>query len=74
MGCADSKTAGGSGATIVVEYFGLGYARGDPIRFLLFHANASHQFVGYDFEQWGAMKAQGKSGEFDCLPRVTING
>merc|ERR1712016_181905 len=50
MGCADS-TAGGSKTSLTVEYFGLGYARADPIRFLLHHAKVDYQYIGYDFEQ-----------------------
>ena len=34
---------------VVVTYFGLGYARADPIRFLLHHANVEYEYVGLDF-------------------------
>ena len=73
MGCADS-TAGGSKSSLTVEYFGLGYARADPIRFLLHHAKVDYQYIGYDFEQWGKLKGEGKGGEFGGLPRLTMNG
>ena len=62
MGCADSKaqTGGGSKPLVTVEYFGMGYGRADPIRFLLHHAKVDYQYIGYDFEQWGKLKAEGK--------------
>ena len=59
---------------ITVEYFGLGYARSDMLRFLLHKNKVEYEFIGYDFEQWGAMKGSGQSGEFGGLPRVCING
>ena len=42
----------------------MGYARADPIRFLLHHAKVDYQYIGYDFEQWGKLKGEGKGGEF----------
>ena len=75
MGCADSKTqSGGSKPLITVEYFGMGYGRADPIRFLLHHAKKDYQYIGYDFEQWGKIKGEGKGGEFAGLPRVNLDG
>jgi len=59
---------------IKIEYFGMGYGRADCIRFLLHHANVDYEYVGYDMETWGNMKATGKGGEFAGLPRVTWNG
>ena len=54
MGCADSKTqsGGGSKPLVTVEYFGLGYGRADPIRFLLHHAKIDYQYIGYEMDQW----------------------
>ena len=52
----------------------MGYGRADPIRFLLHHAKVDYQYIGYDFEQWGKLKAEGKQGEFGGLPRVMIDG
>ena len=53
-----------------MEYFGAGYARGDPVRFLLHHANVEYTMVEYDFETWGKMKAEGKDGEFHGTGRL----
>jgi hypothetical protein len=44
---------------IKVEYFGMGYGRADCIRMLLAHAKIDYEYVGYDFEQWGKLKAGG---------------
>ena len=52
----------------------MGYGRADPIRFLLHHANVDFEYVGYDFAKWGELKGSGKGGEFNGLPRVTIDG
>ena len=41
---------------------------------LLHHAKVDYEFIGHTFEGWGELKKQGKSGEFDGLPRWTING
>ena len=75
MGCSDSKAqSGGKKPLVTVEYFGMGYGRADPIRMLLHHAKVDHQYIGYDFEQWGKLKGEGKGGEFAGLPRVCIDG
>ena len=76
MGCADSKTQSGGGAKplVTVEYFGLGYARADPIRFLLHYHKIDYQYIGYEMEQWMKLKGEGKGGEFNGLPRVCIDG
>ena len=74
MGGCMSADQGSKKEKIKIEYFGMGYARADPIRFLLHHANVDYEYVGYDFETWGKMKAEGKGGEFGGLPRATVNG
>lgn len=52
----------------------MGYGRADCIRMLLAHAKIDYEYVGYDFEQWGKLKAGGQGGEFNGLPRVTAMG
>ena len=74
MGCSDSKTKESINEAIVIEYFDFAYGRCEPIRFLLSHAKVDYKFIGYDLPTWKNMKAQGKSGEFGGLPRVTTNG
>ena len=64
----------GAGMKITVEYFGQGYGRSSPVRFLLNHAKCDFEYIGYDFPTWGKIKGEGKGGEFGGLPRVTING
>ena len=44
------------------------------LRFLLHKQKVEYEFIGYDFEQWGALKGSGQGGEFGGLPRVCING
>lgn len=64
---------GGPGK-IKIEYFDAVYARSDPLRFLLHHAEVEYEFVGHSFEKWGTIKAAGLQGEFGGLPRLTIDG
>jgi len=57
----------------MLEYFGP-FGRADPIRFLLYHSEVKFNDVAVSFEDWGARKAGGNGGEFNCLPIVTVDG
>ena len=65
-------TPGATGTTI--EYFSPGYGRVDPLIQLLTHKKADFRFKPVNFEEWGARKAAGDTGEFGGMPIVTKSG
>ena len=81
MGCATGKEksqsqgAAPGGGKLRLLYFEGGYARADPIRFLLYHADIDFVDQSISTEAWASRKkTENLAGEFGDLPILTSKG
>ena len=81
MGCATEKEklqcsgAPGDRGKLRLLYFEGGYARADPIRFLLYHADIDFVDESISTVEWASRKkSDNLTGEFGDLPILTCKG